>query len=247
MGKLWEPGERYYSSRLHNRRKLPYGRNQGYRAGYRTWRKYLWQVAACFAIFLIIWGVFQFDSPVIRPVQAKIRNWFTEDYNIEPVLKFFSDVGLWGDTFDRAAFEASQYPPATEPLTIPVSGQIIKPFGWIVSAGADQVQTFHDGIVIAAPEGTPVKAALAGVVSRIANEETLGRVVDITGANGMVSSYGHCSEILVNLNDKIIAGQVVARVGKTGKAAHAQLYFRIVSKGEPLDPAKLFIPSADKT
>jgi len=243
MGKLWEPGERYYSSRISNRRKLPYDRNKGL----RPWRKVLWQVAASLFIFIMVWGIFQFDSPVIKPVQGKIRSWFTEDYNIEPVLKFFSDVGLWGDTFDRAAFEASKYPPAADPLTIPVSGQIIKPFGWIVGGSTDQVQTFHDGIVIAAPEGTPIKASLPGVVTRIANEETLGRVVDITGENGMISSYGHCSEILVNLNDNILAGQVIAKVGKTGTAAHAQLYFRVVNKGEPLDPARLFMPAADKT
>ena len=244
MGKLWEPGERYAQrfNRINKRRRLSFGQNKEYRLP-----KILWQTLASLFVFLLVWGVFQFDSPVVKPVQGKIRSWFTVDYNIEPVLRFFSEVGLWGDTMDRAAFEATKYPPAGEPLTVPVSGQIVKPFGWIIGAGADQVQTFHDGIIIAAPEGTPVKASLAGVVTRIANEEVLGRVVDVTGENGIVSCYGHCSEILVNLNDPIQSGQVIAKVGKTGQAASAQLYFRVTSGGEPLDPAMLFIPAADKT
>ena len=232
MGKLWEPGERYYSrrfNRINKRRKLPFFEINKEN---RSCPKVLWQVVASLLIFLLVWVIFQFDSPVIKPVQGKIRSWFTVDYSIEPVLKFFSNVGLWGDTLDRAAFEVSQYPPAAEPLTIPVSGQIIKPFGWIIGAGADQVQTFHDGIVIAAPEGTPIKASLAGVVTRIANEETLGRVVDITGENGIVSSYGHCSEILVSLNDKVQSDRSLPR-WENRKSGQRPALFQDNERGSP--------------
>lgn len=239
MGKLWEPGERYYPPRYPNRRRPFYDR------GKRKWpwKKFLWQSAASLLIFLMIWGIFQFNSPVVQPVQAKIKGWFTEDYDITPVLKFFNEVGLWGDTFDRAAFEASQLPENPGPLTVPVSGQIIKPFGWVISE--NQGQSFHDGIVIAAPEGAPIKAALGGVVTRLANEAGVGRTVEITG-NGFVFTYGHCGEVLVNLNDEIHTGQVIAKIGKTGNAVSPQLFFRVTKDGEPLDPAVFFIPEASK-
>ncbi len=221
MGKLWEP------------RKSPLGKKTPNRLG----RKLLWQTVAVIIIFMFIWGVFKYDSPLVEPVQAKIRGWFSEDYSVEPVIKFFSDVGLWGDSFDNAAFEAMKYPQDTQKisLTVPVSGQIAR--------SVDE----KDGIIIAAAEGTPVKAATAGVVTRIANEEDLGRVVEISDEEGLIASYGHCNEILVNLNDKVLRGQVIAKVGKTGEVLYPQLYFKLVKKGEVLDPVELFLPADVRT
>lgn len=240
MGKLWEPGNRYTPPRFSGRQKSLYGDK---RKRNWPWKKILRQSIASIIIFFLIWGIFQFESPLLLPVQARIRQWFTEDYSITPVLKFFYDVGLWGDTFERAAFEATVSEEEPRPLTVPVSGQITKPFGWVISTG--QAQSFHDGIVIAAPEGTPVKAAQAGTVIRVANEERMGRMVEIKSEDGFIFTYGHCKEILVNLNDKILMGQVIAKVGQTGSAINPQLYFRITKDGEPLDPAALFIPSAE--
>jgi len=238
MGKLWQPDPRY--SRPRAQRYYTYHKKPWERVGEsRFWRRLLWQTVASVVIFILLLGIFQLPYAFLQPVQATVRGWFTEDYNIEPVLKFFYSVGLWGDTFERAALEASQ--PAPSQLTVPVSGQITKPFGWIIDS--DNTQAFHEGIVIAAPENTPIRAAMAGKVTRIANEEELGRVVEITDENGYVTTYGHCKEILVNLNTDINAGQVIARVGRTGKASSAQLFFRISKGGEPLDPARFFIPS----
>lgn len=245
MGKLWEPQERYNYRTSSYRRRTPSGKD----GGSGRWRRVLWQILASMMIFVIVWGVFQVNTPLFRTVQGTIRGWFSEDYSIEPVIKLFSEVGLWGNTFDRAAFEASKSLsdpdlPDPGPLAIPVSGQIVKPFGWVAGA---QPETFHDGIIIAAPEGTPVKAAQPGVVSRIANEEEKGRLVQITSSTGFVTTYAHLKEILVNLNDQVMAGQVVGKVGKTGKAEHFQLYFSISRQGEPLDPAKLLMPDSQKT
>lgn len=241
MGKLWEPGDRYYQSRRNRRRGFPLERE----AKRPRWKKLLWQAGASLLVFLLVWGIFQFNSPLVQPVHGKIRDWFTRDYDIQPVLKLFSDMGLWGDAIEKAAFETVKIPENPGPLTVPVSGQVTEQFGLLTAT--DKSQTFNDGITIAAPEGTPIKAALAGMVTRLANEEEKGRIVEITADNGYITTYAHCKEILVNLNDKIAAGQVIARVGKTGNAAHPQLYFRIMISGEALDPTKFFIPAADKT
>lgn len=241
MGKLWEPGEITYQ-RGPRKHKAPNDRKKPY----RLLKKIFWQSVASLLIFLLVWGVFQLESrsPLVESVQGRIRGWFSEDSDITPVIKFFSDVGLWGDTFERAAFEATSLTDNPGLLAVPVSGQISKPFGWIVGAG--ESRSFHDGIVITAAEGTPVKAAMAGTVTRLANEEDKGRVVEISSKDGRVFTYGHCQEILVNLNDQVNIGQVIAKVGKTGKASTTQLYFRITKEGEPVDPAELFIPSAEK-
>lgn len=242
MGKLWEPGQIYTYQRGPRKHKVPNERKNPY----RFLRKILWQSMASLLIFLLIWGVFQLESrsPLVAVMQDKIRGWFSEDSDITPVIKFFNDVGLWGDTFERAAFEASSLTENPGLLAVPVSGQISKPFGWIVGTG--ESRSFHDGIIITAAEGTPIKAAMAGTVMRLANEEEKGRVLEISSKDGRIFTYGHCQEILVNLNDQVSIGQVIAKVGKTGKASSPQLYFRITKEGEPVDPAELFIPSAEK-
>lgn len=242
MGKLWEPGPRYNQSRVQrhpNYHNKPWERVKEN----RIWHKLLWQTLASVLIFFLVLGVFQLQMPLVAPVQSLVKDWFTQDYNIEPVIKFFSAVGLWGDTFDRAAMEVSKPEPGQ--LTVPVSGQITRPYGWVISS--DKTQAFYDGILIAAPESTPIRAAMAGKVSRIANEAELGRIVEVSDARGYLTTYGHCKEILVNINDEVSSGQVIARVGKTGKASNAQLFFRIVNQGEPVDPAQFFMPGSDQT
>jgi len=232
MGKLWEPGERYYPVRINGKRKSPFGDSKPGGLG----RKILRQTVTAFLFFLLIWGLFSLESPLAAPAQGRIRGWFSEDYSIEPVIKFFTEVGLWGDTFDRAAFEAMQYPQGSEELSlaVPVSGQIAR--------SADK-----NGILIAAAENSAIKAAAAGKVTRIANEEQLGRVVEISDESGLSASYGHCAEILVNLNEKVLRGQVIARVGQTGNAPYPQLYFQLVRKGEVLDPVELLLPEDVRT
>ncbi|MDD2432388.1 MAG: M23 family metallopeptidase [Clostridia bacterium] len=240
MNRLWEPRERYYSRS--SKHKLWPLREK--RWSWSRFRKMLRQTLASLLIFMLIWGVFCFEAPAMVPVQKKIKDWFTQDYDPEPVIKFFSSVGLWGNTLDRAAFEVVSTTVVTEPLTVPVSGQIGKPFGWLVQP--DRSRVFHDGITIIAKEGTPIKAALGGTVSRIGNEEELGRIIVICSEGGIITRYAYCKEILVNLNDEVREGQVIARVGKTGRATYPQLFFSVSVKGQPTDPTKFFMPAASR-
>lgn len=225
MGKLWDPGEKYYSRVYKNNRRWP--QEKAKPSGWA--KKALFQTGISLLIFLFIWGVFQFNGPIMNSFQARIKGWFTEDYSIEPVIKFFSDIGLWGDTLERAGYDVMKNEEKI-PLTIPVSGQIIRS------------QINNDGIIIAAPEGTPIRAAQEGKVAKIANDQELGRIVEIVSNNGYTTVYAHCNEILVNLNDEVLEGQVIAKVGKTGNADNSQLYFKIINDGKALDPVEFFIP-----
>jgi len=240
MGKLWEPRERYFSRTSKNKLwPMPEkGRIQGFL------RKIIFQSLASLLIFLLIWGVFCLETPVMASAQGKIREWFTEDYDLEPVLKFFSSVGIWGDTLERAAFEVVTTTDVPKPFTVPVSGQLGKAYGWLEQA--DQSRLFHDGITIIAKEGTPIKAAVEGTVSRIGNETELGRVIVISSQGGIITRYAYCKEILVGLNEEIREGQIIGRVGKTGQALYPQLFFSVSVKGQSTDPTKLFMPAAKR-
>lgn len=136
--------------------------------------------------------------------------------------------------------------PETKPVTTaaamptfrwPVRGRVINGFG-PKTAGAQ-----NDGINVAVPEGTPIKAAEDGVVAYAGNElKSYGNLVLIRHANGYVTAYAHASEILVKRDEPIKRGQVIAKAGQTGSVTAPQLHFEVRKGSSPVDP----MPYLDK-
>ena len=115
----------------------------------------------------------------------------------------------------------------------PVKGRVIAGFGPKPN-GAQ-----NDGINLAVPEGTPVKAADDGVVAYAGNElKGYGNLVLIRHSNGFVSAYAHASELMVKRGDTIKRGQVIANAGQTGNVTSPQLHFEIRKGSTPVDPTK---------
>jgi murein DD-endopeptidase MepM/ murein hydrolase activator NlpD len=115
----------------------------------------------------------------------------------------------------------------------PVRGRVIAGFG--PSPNGSQ----NDGINVAVPEGTPVKAAEDGVVAYAGNElKGYGNLVLVRHSNGYVTAYAHTSEILVKKGDAIKRGQVIAKSGQTGSVTSPQLHFEIRKGSTPVDPSQ---------
>ena len=115
----------------------------------------------------------------------------------------------------------------------PVKGRVIAGFG-PKSGGAQ-----NDGINLAVPEGTPIKAADDGVVAYAGNElKGYGNLVLIRHSNGFVSAYAHASELMVKRGDTIKRGQVIAHAGQTGNVTSPQLHFEIRKGSTPVDPTQ---------
>jgi murein DD-endopeptidase MepM/ murein hydrolase activator NlpD len=109
----------------------------------------------------------------------------------------------------------------------PARGRVISGFG---SAG-------NEGINIAVPEGTPVKAAESGTVAYAGSEvKGYGNLVLIRHDNGYVSAYAHNGEIGVKRGDRVKRGQVVAKSGQSGNVTSPQLHFEIRKGSTPVDP-----------
>jgi murein DD-endopeptidase MepM/ murein hydrolase activator NlpD len=95
----------------------------------------------------------------------------------------------------------------------------------------------NDGINIAVPEGTPVKAAEAGVVAYAGNGlKGYGNLVLVRHPNGFVSAYAHNGEIEVKPGDQVTRGQTIAKSGQTGDVATPQLHFELRKGKTPVDP-----------
>jgi murein DD-endopeptidase MepM/ murein hydrolase activator NlpD len=115
----------------------------------------------------------------------------------------------------------------------PVRGRVITGFGNKPNG------TQNDGINLAVPEGTPIKAADDGVVAYAGNElKGYGNLVLIRHSNGFVSAYAHASELMVKRGDTIKRGQVIAHAGQTGNVTSPQLHFEIRKGSTPVDPTQ---------
>jgi murein DD-endopeptidase MepM/ murein hydrolase activator NlpD len=113
----------------------------------------------------------------------------------------------------------------------PVKGRIISKFGDSLDSGR------NDGINVAVPLGTEVKAAENGVVAYAGDElKGYGRLVLIRHADNWVSAYAHNDEIVVKRGDTVSRGQVIAKAGKTGDVDQPQLHFELRKGSQPVDP-----------
>ena len=103
----------------------------------------------------------------------------------------------------------------------PIRGRVITNFGAKVNGAT------NDGIDLAVPEGTPVRAADDGVVAYAGNElKGYGNLVLVRHANGFVTAYANASELMVKRNDQVHKGQVIAKSGQTGTAGGPAASFR---------------------
>jgi murein DD-endopeptidase MepM/ murein hydrolase activator NlpD len=116
----------------------------------------------------------------------------------------------------------------------PAKGRVIAGFG--PRTNGQQ----NDGINLALPEGTPIKASESGVVAYAGNElKGYGNLVLVRHSNGYVTAYAHARELLVKRGDQVKRGQVIAKSGQTGNVDAPQLHFEIRKGPAPLDPIPL--------
>lgn len=113
---------------------------------------------------------------------------------------------------------------------LPVQGRLTTPF-----------RTGHEGIDLAAPTGTPIRAARAGVVSesRFDARTGWGWTVVVDHGDGFKTRYSHNSANLVLEGARVEAGQVIAQVGSTGNSTGPHLDFRLTFQGTAMNPLSL--------
>jgi murein DD-endopeptidase MepM/ murein hydrolase activator NlpD len=131
-------------------------------------------------------------------------------------------------------------PPAMAPSEVkpPAAGVVSSVYGLRQDPFSGE-HRFHHGIDIAAPAGTPVKAAAPGTVVFSGRAGGYGNLIEIDHGDGLVTRYGHNAENLVAAGERIEAGQRIALVGRTGRATAPHLHFEVRQGGKPVDPGNL--------
>jgi murein DD-endopeptidase MepM/ murein hydrolase activator NlpD len=124
----------------------------------------------------------------------------------------------------------------------PVRGKIISGFG----PKANGLK--NEGINIAVPEGTSIRAAADGVVAYSGNElKGYGNLVLIRHEDGYVTAYAHGSELFVKRGDTVKRGDVIAKAGQTGSVSSPQLHFEVRKGAVALDPMKFLSQNTAST
>ncbi len=123
------------------------------------------------------------------------------------------------------------------------SGQPVKR-GWVSSGYGRRTDPFsgrltmHKGVDFAAPYGTEVISAAAGVVTMAISKNGYGKLVEINHGNGYVTRYGHNSAVVVKVGERVVKGQVIAKVGSTGRSTGPHVHFEVRRNGQVVNPAE---------
>ncbi|MBR0279411.1 MAG: M23 family metallopeptidase, partial [Synergistaceae bacterium] len=119
----------------------------------------------------------------------------------------------------------------------PVMGRINSPFGWRTHP-VTRRRDFHTGIDIKANRNDPIKAAGSGHVVYSGWMGGYGKVLVIEHSNGQSTLYAHCSALLAGKGASVSSGQLVARIGTTGRSTGPHLHFEVRNGSSPVNPIK---------
>lgn len=128
--------------------------------------------------------------------------------------------------------------PGATDSPLPVKGVVTSNYGWRHDP-IDGGIRHHNGVDIAVPIGTRVKAIAAGTVKESGSHGGYGNLVSIDHGNGMVSLYGHNSQLEVRAGEQVQAGQTVALSGSTGRSTGPHLHFELWRNGVNVTEAYL--------
>jgi murein DD-endopeptidase MepM/ murein hydrolase activator NlpD len=119
--------------------------------------------------------------------------------------------------------------PSAAGLIWPVNGPITSPFG-------PRWGSFHPGIDIGVPTGTPIHAAAAGTVIYCGWEQGYGNFVVLDNGGNLATAYGHQSSIAVTCGQHVDQGAIIGFTGCTGTCYGPHLHFEVRINGSPVDP-----------
>lgn len=116
--------------------------------------------------------------------------------------------------------------------------------GWVSSDFGFRSDPFsgkrehHDGVDFAGKEGEDVMTVAAGVVTWSDRRNGYGNLVEVNHGNGYITRYGHNKEILVEIGEKVDKGQVIAKMGSTGRSTGPHVHFEVIHNGRVVNPSR---------
>jgi murein DD-endopeptidase MepM/ murein hydrolase activator NlpD len=135
----------------------------------------------------------------------------------------------------QAAQDAKKNTGKLAEFNLPVQGRITSGFG-ARTPPKEGASSFHQGIDIAVPVGTPVRAPQVGTVESVGYDPKLGKFVIISHGAGTTTRYGHLSTVSVKRGDELQQGQVFAETGATGNVTGPHLHYGVYQGSKAVNP-----------
>jgi murein DD-endopeptidase MepM/ murein hydrolase activator NlpD len=146
-------------------------------------------------------------------------------------------------TFFEARLQESRLASLMVPSAPPVAVEVGSGFGFRTDPFNGRA-ALHMGLDFPADNGTPITAAAGGIVVTREWHPAYGNLLEIDHGNGLVTRYAHCASIEVARGALVKRGQLVARVGSTGRSTGSHLHFEVLVDGAPQDPARFLAAGA---
>ena len=133
---------------------------------------------------------------------------------------------------------------AAQPAGAPVSDAYVSSlFGMRIDPFTGEL-SMHSGMDFAGPEGEPVRAVAAGVVTWAGDRSGYGNLVEIDHGNDLVTRYAHSSKLFVKEGDIVQRGRKIAEVGSTGRSTGPHLHFEVRYRGAAQNPMKFLMSNS---
>ena len=156
-----------------------------------------------------------------------------------------ADDAASGEHDTQGGVSTPSAPVATTPLQWPVDGVVLRDFAVAQAATAKRpAREAFEGVLIAAPAGTPVRAAAGGVVAFAGSQGTAnGNFVVVDHGDGLVTVYAHLKTIVVAVGQTLASGDVVGEIGASGlTGASPRVQLQVRRDQRPVDPLTLLPP-----
>lgn len=189
-------------------------------------------------------GVLRVENAALQEQGHRVRELEAE---LEELREFETRIRRWAgiESADAAAEGADRTRHRWErEETLLSEIPAMAPVGGWASRGFEPGAEGHLGIDLVGETGTPVHASALGVVRVATWDDTFGNLVILDHGNGFTSLYGHNDSLLVGPGDVVSRGNVIARLGNTGRSSAPHVHFEVRLAEEPLDPAFLLSPEA---
>ena len=121
------------------------------------------------------------------------------------------------------------------PAITPVKGILTSGFGYR-SDPVTHGRGDHQGVDIAAAPGQPVRASADGIVMRAGMIGGLGKAIYLAHGYGVTTRYGHMSKVEVRPGQRVKRGDIIGRVGNTGRSTGYHLHYEVRQDGQPVNP-----------
>lgn len=126
------------------------------------------------------------------------------------------------------------------PSIRPTKGWLTSKFGYRISPTSGR-PTMHFGLDLAAAPGSPVYAPAEGVVTYASYDETYGKLVTIDHGYGVMTRFGHNSQVYVQVGQKVSRWDVISAVGSTGRSTGPHLHYEVRINNIPVDPTNYIL------